>query len=170
MVPEIWSATDKIFCHSGPFFSLLPPYGPRKSEFWKMNNTPEDIITLQMCTVNDSHMMYGSWDMKCNEQNFLSFWTVFCHFTPLTTQKIKIWKTEKKAWIYYHFTHVYHKLQSYDVEFLRYQASQTGFFCHLDNFLPIYPLKTQKIKILKYWKKHLEILSFYTSVPKIMII
>ena len=47
-----------------------------------------------------------------DRQNFLSFWTVFCHFTFLT-----IWK----------------------------------------------------IKILKNWKKHTKISSFYTSVPKIMI-
>ena len=25
MVPEKWSTTDKIFCHSGPSFALLPP-------------------------------------------------------------------------------------------------------------------------------------------------
>ena len=25
MVPEIWSATDRISCHFGPFFALLPP-------------------------------------------------------------------------------------------------------------------------------------------------
>ena len=25
MVPEIWSETDKMFCHFGPFFALLPP-------------------------------------------------------------------------------------------------------------------------------------------------
>ena len=25
MVPEIWSMTDRIFCHFGPFFALLPP-------------------------------------------------------------------------------------------------------------------------------------------------
>ena len=24
MVPEIWSSTDRIFCHFGPFFALLP--------------------------------------------------------------------------------------------------------------------------------------------------
>ena len=33
MAPEIWSATDRIFCHSGPFFALLMPYGPKKSKF-----------------------------------------------------------------------------------------------------------------------------------------
>ena len=25
MVPQIWSAIDRIFCHFGPFFALLPP-------------------------------------------------------------------------------------------------------------------------------------------------
>ena len=49
-----------------------------------------------MCTINESHMMYGSWDMECNGQNFLSFWTVFCPFTSLTTQKIKILKRMEK--------------------------------------------------------------------------
>ena len=33
-----------------------------------MKKTPEDIIILQMCNINDSHMMYGSWDMQCNEK------------------------------------------------------------------------------------------------------
>ena len=23
--PEIWSVTNRIFCHFGPFFALLPP-------------------------------------------------------------------------------------------------------------------------------------------------
>ena len=58
-------------------------------------------------------MMYGSWDIECDGQNFLSFWTIFCPFTPITTRKIII---------------------------------------------------------LKNWKNYLEISSFYTSVPKIMII
>ena len=60
MVPEIWSTPDVIFCHSGPFFTLLPPYGPKKIKFLKNEKTPEDIIILQVCTINDSHMMYGS--------------------------------------------------------------------------------------------------------------
>ena len=37
-------------------------------------------------------------------------------------------------------------------------------------FCPFTQLTTQKIKILKKWKKHLQISSFYTSVPKIMTI
>ena len=44
-----------------------------------------------------NHMMYGSWDMECNRQNFLSFWTISCPFTLLSVQKIKMkQKMEKK--------------------------------------------------------------------------
>ena len=154
MIPEIWSMRDIIFCHSGLLFALsLLPMDSENQNFEKMKKTHQDIIILQMCTINDSHMMYGSWDMKCNRQNFLSFypsmdpenqnfgkmkktpediiilqmctindshmmygswnmehnrqkslsfWTVLPPFTLLTTEKIKILK-------YYHFTHVYHK-------------------------------------------------------------
>ena len=72
------------------------------------------IIILHMCTKNYDQMMYGSWDMVRDRCNcYFSFWAIFCPFTPLTAQKIKI---------------------------------------------------------LKKWKKCLEISSFYKSVPKIMII
>ena len=51
-------------------------------------------------------MVYGSWDMEQNRQNFLSFWTIFCLFTLLTNEKSEFWKTEKNTWRNYHFTHV----------------------------------------------------------------
>ena len=35
-IPEIWSTTDRIFCHSGPFFSLLPPDDPEFQNFEKI--------------------------------------------------------------------------------------------------------------------------------------
>ena len=97
------------------FLPFYPPNNPKNQNFEKMKKLPEDIIILHRCkcNINDNHIMYCSWDTKHDRQNFLSFWTVFCPFTSLTTQKIKI---------------------------------------------------------LKNWKKHLEISSFYTSVPKIMII
>ena len=40
--------------------------------------------------------MYGSRDMEHDTQNILSFWTVFCPFTLLWIQKIKILKKRKK--------------------------------------------------------------------------
>ena len=115
MFPDIWSATatDIIFCLVilDCFLPFYPPNNPKNQNLEK--KTPGDIITLNKRTINDNHMMYVSWEMKRHRRNFLSFWIVFCPFTPLTTRKIKI---------------------------------------------------------LKKWKKYLEISSFYTSVPKIMIL
>ena len=61
----------------------------KNQKFEKMKKNPGDIIILHMCTINDNHMMYESWVIEREKQNFLSFLTVFCLFTPLTTQKIK---------------------------------------------------------------------------------
>ena len=176
MLTEIWSSvTDTIFCHFRPFFALLPHYWPRKLKFgknakntwrycpltllydkwqsydvwflryqarqkeffvilgyflpfypsnsWKNENfkkktkkkkkTPGNIITLQKCTKTQDHMLYCSWDVVCDGCNYISFWAIFCCFTPLTDRKIKI---------------------------------------------------------SRKWKNTPEISSFYTSVPKIMII
>ena len=81
MVPEIWSATDRIFCQYGLFFALFSPMDPENQNFEKMNKTFEDTIILKMFIINDSHMIYGFSDMECNRQIFLSFWTIFCPFT-----------------------------------------------------------------------------------------
>ena len=113
MVPEIWSTTGKLFHHFRLLFALLPPNNPKNQNFEKMKKTTGDIIILHRCAINDNHTMYGSWDMEHEGQNFLSFWTSLCPFTPL---------------------------------------------------------KTRRIKIFKKWKTHLKIPSFYTNVPKIMII
>ena len=80
MVPDIWSVTDRIFCHFLPFY---PPMDPEKQNFEKMKKTLEDIIILQMFTTNDSHIIYGFSDMECNRQNFLSFCIIFCPFALL---------------------------------------------------------------------------------------
>ena len=34
-VLAIQRETERTFHHSGPLFTLLPPYAPRKSKFWK---------------------------------------------------------------------------------------------------------------------------------------
>ena len=70
--------------------------GPRKSKFWKNEKNTWEILSFYtgVYTIRDNHVMYGSWDMERDRQNFFSFWPNFCTFTPLT-RKIKIWKTEK---------------------------------------------------------------------------
>ena len=127
MVPGISSAMDIIFCHFRLFFALLPNQQPKKRKILKKWKSTWDIIILHMCTINDSHIMYGSWDMEHDGQDFLSFWTIFCPFTPLTIRKIEILKERKKPWRYYLFTHEYNKWQSNDLWFLRYGVWWTEF-------------------------------------------
>ena len=87
----------KLFVILDHFLHFYPPDNPKnqnlKNIYIKKKKTG-DIITLHMCTINDNHMTYGSWNMECDGHNFLSFWTIFCPFTPLTAWKIKI----KKKW------------------------------------------------------------------------
>ena len=52
------------------FFALIPHYWPQKLKLGK--EKPEDIILLNMCTINKDHMVHGYWDKKAQQ-------TVFCH-------------------------------------------------------------------------------------------
>ena len=81
-IPLISSVTDRIFWK----IKILNK--------WK---NAGDIIILHMCSINDNHMVCGSWDMEHDRQNFLLFWTNFCTFNLLQTQKVKIWKKWKKC-------------------------------------------------------------------------
>ena len=74
------------------FLPFYPTIDSQNQNLEKMKKPAEDFITLQMCIINDSHMMYDFWHMECNRQNFLSFWTIFCPFTTLTAWQIKILK------------------------------------------------------------------------------
>ena len=71
-----------------PFFALLPPNNPKNQNFEKLKKTPGDIIISHICIIIDNHIMYGSWDTERDRQNFLSFWIIFCLFTPLKIRKM----------------------------------------------------------------------------------
>ena len=115
IVPEIWSVTDIIFCHSGPLFAppwctingnhmmydswdILPPNNPKNHNFEKMKKMPGDIIILYKCTKNHDHMLYCSLDMACNGCNcYFSLWAIFCSFTSLNSPKNQNSKKMKKT-------------------------------------------------------------------------
>ena len=101
-----------LFFILGYFLPFNLPNSLKNQNFEKMKKTTGDIIILCKCTKNYDQMMFGSWDMVHDGCNYFWFWAIFCPFTYLTAQKIKI---------------------------------------------------------LKKWKNHLEISSFYIYVPKIMI-
>ena len=75
----------------------------------------------------------------------------------------KFEKMKKNCRRYHHFTHVYQKKESYDVQFLRYGVRQR-FFCHFGPFLPFTsastptPLDCSKPKVSKnetfIWRCH----------------
>ena len=94
-------ASDRRNCHFS-FWTIFCPFTPltaRKmkiSQKWK--KIPGYVIILHKCTKNYDHMVYCSWDMVRDRCNcYSSFWAIFCPFTPLTAQKIKISKKKKQA-------------------------------------------------------------------------
>ena len=167
--------------HFGPFFALLPHKNPKKQNFEKMKKkkkkTPGDTIISHMCTVNENHMMYGSWDMEHDGQSFLSFRTIFCPFTLLKTQKPKFWKNEKN-WRYLEILSFYTRVPK--IMIICHTASLSEIWSMTDVynwyfsfwaiFCPFPPSHQEKWKFQKNEKKSLEISSFYASTPKIMII
>ena len=136
------------------YSSFDPPNNPKNQKFEKIKKMPGDIIILHLCATNYDHMIYGSWDIKRYRHNFLSFWTIFCPFTPLTTKKIKILKKWKKL-LEVNILHMStinknHMYDSWDME-----RNRHIFFSFWTIFCPFTPppLITQRIKILKKWKK-----------------
>ena len=140
MPPEIWSATDTIFCQFGP----------------------GDIILLHMCTINEDHMMYGngSWELRHSRQ-FLSFWANFSPLTLLTIQQIKILKKWKN---YLEILSFYTCVPQMTITWcmvLDISSMTDGLFCHFRKFLPFCPSNnSQNQNFEKLKKKYMEILSF----------
>ena len=94
------------------FLDLFLPFYPslwENQDFGKMNNTLEDIIILQMCTINDSHDV---WFLRYEMQQ-TKFLVILDHFLPFyhtNNPKNQYFEELKKTTRrYYHFTHVYHK-------------------------------------------------------------
>ena len=92
-VPEICSETDKNFVildHFLPFNHS--PQWSQISKYWKKWKRCLEILSFytHMCTINEDHMIYGSWNITCDRQKFSTFWAISCPLSPLTTWKIKI--------------------------------------------------------------------------------
>ena len=155
-----WDMELEFFCccYFGPFFALLPPPPniPENQNFEKMEKA-SDVIILNLCNKKHDHMMYAYSDIECDRHNFChfrQFSALLPHYWPW---KLKFGKNVINTCRYYPFTHAYHKSRSYDVWFLIHKVQRadrsTDFPVILGHFCPLTLLTTQKIKILKKWKK-----------------
>ena len=127
----MYSSWDTEFLSFWAIFCLFSttPSDPKNQNFdKKMKKMPWDIILLYIHLYH-KWRSYDIWFLK-NKVRQIEIFFIMGHFLPfhspdnLENQKFKI---EKNTWRYYHFTHVYHKWQSYDAWFLRYQAWWTEF-------------------------------------------
>ena len=137
----------------------------------------EDIITLQqMCTINDSHIMYDSWNMECNRQ-------FFCHLGPFlpfyppsppppTNPKNQNFENEKNAWRCGDIIILYKCTTNHDMLHCSWYTMidlilifTSGLFFALSPLPPsptTPPQQPKKSKLKKERKKCQEISSFYT--------
>ena len=132
------------------------PYGPRKSKFWK--NEKSNWRYYHFTNVYHKWQSYDVWFLRYGVQQ-TEFFVILDHFLPFypsnnpKNQNFEKMKKLPGDIIILHRCNIndnHMMYGSWDTEHDR---------------LPFYPLTTQKIIILKKWKKHLEILSFYTCAP-----
>ena len=129
------------------FLSFYPANKPENQLLGKIKTMHGDIIILHLRTLNDNHMMHGSWDIEHDRQNFLSSWDDFLHFyTPLITRKIKFWKNSGII--------ILHKCTKNLDRMLYYFQDMTRdgynfYFSFWTIFCPFTQLTTRKIKIFK---------------------
>ena len=86
MLPEIWSMTDIIFYHFGPFFALLPHYQPQNLKFQKNDKNAWRYYPFTL--------LYHKW--RSYDVQFLRYkvrQTVFCRSGPF----FALWPTPKHS-------------------------------------------------------------------------
>ena len=92
----------------------------------------------------------------------MGYFLCFYLTNSLKNQNLKKWKN---TWRYHHFTQVHQKSWSYapTVPEIQHVTDVIVIF-HFRLFFALLPPNSPKIKILKKWKKRLEISSFYIGV------
>ena len=144
----------KCFAIFDCFLPFYPPNNLKNQNFEKLKKQPGDIIISHMYPINDNHVIFGSWDMECDRQNLLSFWTVFCPFYPTNNAKNQNFEKMEKGLEILFYTCVPRMTIIWCIV-PEISSVTNKIFCHFGHFFPFTPLTTWKIKILKKWKRHL---------------
>ena len=121
----------------------------KKKKKRKKKKTSLEILSCYtfMFTINEDHMIFGSWKVRCNRQKFLTFLVIFCRFNSLTIWKIKILILKKKT----PGDIIILNICTINKNHMMYGSWEIEHKRH--NF--------KKSKFSKEWKTHLKILSFY---------
>ena len=109
---------------------------------------PRDIIILHLCTINDNHM-YSSWDME-HDRHFFVILTIFCPFTPVTTQKIKTLKKWKKRFEILSFHTCAPQMKIIWCMVLEIWSVTDTFFSNCGSFFALLPIEQPRKS--KFWK------------------
>ena len=109
---------------TNPNSSLMIPKIKFLRKTWK--RMPGDIILLYI-HVYHKWRSYDLWFLKYKVQQTEIFIILghFLPFQPLVNLENQNFNTENNTWRSYHFAHLHHTWQSYDVWFLRSGAQQT---------------------------------------------
>ena len=156
-------------CNYFSFPTIFCPFSPNslKNENQKKKKRRKNIleissfyisvpkIIIRWCTITEI------WCERCN--CYFSFWAIFCTFTPLKAKKIKISEKKKKSQgniiILQMCTKNYDQMMYDSWDAVRDRCN--CYFSFWAIFCPFIPLTARKIKILKKWKRLLEISSSY---------
>ena len=152
MLTQIWSLTDIIFCHFRSIFALLPQYWTWKLKFAKY---VKDTWWYYLFT--HEHQKSASYDVWFQRYKVT--------FDPPNNPKNQNFEKIKKCLEISFYTCVREMTIIWCMVPEISNQNRQNFLSFWAIFFPFTPLTTQKIKILKKWKKILELLSFYTWVP-----
>ena len=151
---------DRLIVILGLFCPFIPSLTVPKIKILKKNEKmPRVIIYLYIQVYHKwrsyNHTIYGSWNIRCDRRKFLSFWAIFCPFSPLTTWKIKIIILKKTLGdiIILHICIINDNHMMYG--FSDMECNGLNFLLFWTVFCPFTLLAT--------WKNHLKTLSFYTG-------
>ena len=125
--PESWHVTNVIILHFGLFFTLLPPWQPKKENLkkwrkkitWKYHHFTQVYLKSWLHAI--MFLRYGVWQVQLL---FFILGYFFLFHPPNSPKNENFKKKEKSTWRYHHFKHIYQKSWSYTILFLRFGTWQ----------------------------------------------
>ena len=143
MVPELSSATDRIFCHVGLFFILLPPplHQPRKLKF---NKNEKKSSRYYHFTHGYHKWKSYVWFLRSTTDTFFShFGPFFALLSPppaLKTQRTKILqKCKEKMLADIIILHKWTINDNHMISGGSWDMKHNRFFCHFGPFFALLP-------------------------------